>query len=97
MLSYKNKDGGIGYFSSEESDVALSAFALMEFTELKKYVNPDAKIIQGLSSFILSRKSGNGLFEVRRPYESKKHILNIPGREICMLFMHYPNWASRMK
>ncbi|CAI8769353.1 TonB-dependent receptor plug domain-containing protein [Chryseobacterium sp. IT-36CA2] len=72
MLSYKNKDGGIGYFSSEESDVALSTFALLEFTELKKYVNPDAKIIQGLSSFILSRKSGNGLFEVRRPYESKK-------------------------
>lgn len=72
MLSYKNKDGGFGYFSSEESDVALSAFALLEFTDLKKYVNPDVKIIQGLSSFILSRKSGNGLFEVRRPYESKK-------------------------
>ncbi|WP_288446818.1 TonB-dependent receptor plug domain-containing protein [uncultured Chryseobacterium sp.] len=72
MLSYKNKDGGFGYFSSEESDVALSAFALLEFTDLKKYVNPDVKIIQGLSSFILSRKNGNGLFEVRRPYESPK-------------------------
>ncbi|WP_426479245.1 TonB-dependent receptor plug domain-containing protein [Chryseobacterium sp. CBSDS_008] len=72
MLSYKNKDGGFGYFSSEESDVAISAFALLEFTALKKYVNPDVKIIQGLSSFILSRKTGNGLFEVRKPYESKK-------------------------
>lgn len=72
MLSYKNRDGGFGYFSSEESDVALSAFALLEFTDLKKYVNPDAKIIQGLSSFILSKKNANGLFEVRRPYESKK-------------------------
>lgn len=72
MLSYKNKDGGFGYFSSEESDLALSAFALLEFTDLKKYVHPDVKIIQGLTSFILSRKSGNGLFEVRKPYESKK-------------------------
>lgn len=72
MLSYKNRDGGFGYFSSEESDVALSAFALLEFMDLKKYVNPDAKIIQGLSSFILSKKNANGLFEVRRPYESKK-------------------------
>ena len=72
LLSYKNKDGGFGYFSSAESDVALSAFALLEFTELKKYVNPDAKLIQGLSSFILSKKNANGLFEVRKPYESKK-------------------------
>ncbi|MDR3023569.1 TonB-dependent receptor plug domain-containing protein [Chryseobacterium sp.] len=72
MLSHKNKDGGFGYFSSEESDVALSAFALLEFTDLKKYVNPDAKLFQGLSSFILSKKNANGLFEVRKPYESKK-------------------------
>ncbi|PTT35425.1 hypothetical protein DBR28_12310, partial [Chryseobacterium sp. HMWF028] len=72
MLSYKNSDGGFGYFNSEESDAALSAFALLEFTELKKYVNPDAKLMQGLSSFILSRKTGNGLFDVRKSYESKK-------------------------
>ena len=72
MLSYKNKDGGFGYFNSEESDVAVSAFALLEFTDLKKYVNPDAKLIQGLSSFILSKKIGNGLFEVRKEYELKK-------------------------
>ncbi|MDR6460384.1 TonB-dependent SusC/RagA subfamily outer membrane receptor [Chryseobacterium vietnamense] len=72
LLSYKNRDGGFGYFSSEESDVALSAFALLEFTGLKKYVNPDAKLIQELSSFILSKKNANGLFEVRKPYESKK-------------------------
>ncbi|SMC96420.1 TonB-dependent receptor plug domain-containing protein [Chryseobacterium sp. YR221] len=71
MLSYKNKDGGFGYFNDTESDVALSAFALLEFTDLKKYVYPDAKMIQGLSSFILSRKNANGLFEVRRWYESK--------------------------
>ncbi|RQO37589.1 hypothetical protein DBR39_11900 [Chryseobacterium sp. KBW03] len=71
MLSYKNKDGGFGYFSSEESDVALSAFALLEFTDLKKYVHPDTKLMQGLSSFILSKKNANGLFEVRRWYESK--------------------------
>lgn len=72
LLSYKNKDGGFGYFSSAESDVALSAFALLEFMELKKYVNPDAKLIKELSSFILSKKNANGLFEVRKPYESKK-------------------------
>ncbi|KAA2223939.1 TonB-dependent receptor plug domain-containing protein [Chryseobacterium sediminis] len=72
MLSYKNRDGGFGYFNSEESDVALSAFALLEFTDLKKYVNPDAKLIQGLSSFILSKKNTNGLFEVRKGYELKR-------------------------
>ncbi|TZF99306.1 TonB-dependent receptor plug domain-containing protein (plasmid) [Chryseobacterium panacisoli] len=71
MLSYKNRDGGFGYFSSGESDVALSAFALLEFTDLKKYVNPDSKLIQGLSSFILSKKNANGLFEVRKPFELK--------------------------
>lgn len=71
LLSYKNKDGGIGYFSTAESDVALSAFALLEFTGLKKYINVEPKLLQGLSSFILSKKNGTGLFEVRRGYESK--------------------------
>lgn len=71
MLSYKNKDGGFGYFNATESDVTLSAFALLEFTDLKKYVTADPKLIQGLSAFILSKKNANGLFEVRKGYESK--------------------------
>lgn len=71
MLSYKNRDGGFSYFSNSESDVALSAFALLEFRDLKKYVNVDTKLIQNLSSFILSKKNSNGLFEVRNSYEMK--------------------------
>lgn len=71
MISYKNSDGGFSYFRGSESDVSLSAFALMEFRDLKKYVNVDAKLIQNLTSFILSKKNANGLFEVRRDYESK--------------------------
>jgi TonB-dependent SusC/RagA subfamily outer membrane receptor len=71
MLSYKNRDGGFSYFSSSGSDVALSAFALLQFNDLKKYVKIDPKLIQNLSSFILSKKNSNGLFEVRRNYESR--------------------------
>lgn len=71
MLSYKNRDGGFGYFNDSESDAALSAFALLEFRDLKKYVNIDAKLIQNLTAFILSKKSQNGLFEVRKDYEMK--------------------------
>lgn len=71
MLSYKNKDGGFGYFNDAESDVALSAFALLEFKDLKKYVNIDSKLIENLTSFILSKKNANGQFEVRRNYEMK--------------------------
>lgn len=74
MLSYKNKDGGVGYFSTNESDVSLSAFALLEFTDLKKHIAVDPKLIHGLSSFILSKKGGNGLFEVRKFYESKSTV-----------------------
>lgn len=69
MLSYKNRDGGFSYFGSSESDVALSAFALLEFRDLKKYVNIDSKLIQNLTSFIMSKKNTNGTFEVRRNYE----------------------------
>ncbi|MBW7674930.1 TonB-dependent receptor plug domain-containing protein [Chryseobacterium chendengshani] len=69
MLSYKNKDGGFRYFNNSESDVSLSALALLEFKALKKYVDVDAKLIQNLSTFILSKKNTNGQFEVRRTYE----------------------------
>jgi len=69
MLAYKGRDGGFGYFSSSESDAAVSAFALLEFSDLKKYVPIDQRIIQKLTSFILSRKNQNGTFEVRKSYE----------------------------
>ncbi|MET3536168.1 TonB-dependent receptor plug domain-containing protein [Chryseobacterium limigenitum] len=69
MLSYKNRDGGFGYFNSAESDVAISAFALLEFRDLKKYVDIDSKLIQNLTNFILSKKNQNGIFEVRKSYE----------------------------
>ncbi|PIF46564.1 TonB-dependent SusC/RagA subfamily outer membrane receptor [Chryseobacterium sp. 52] len=71
MLNYKNRDGGFGYFNTSESDAAVSAFALLEFRDLKKYVNIDPKIIQNLTSFILSKKNQNGIFEVRKNYEMK--------------------------
>ncbi|WP_300685976.1 TonB-dependent receptor plug domain-containing protein [Chryseobacterium sp.] len=71
MLSYKNKDGGFGYFNSTASDITLSAFALLVFKDLKKHVTTDPKLIEGLSAFILSKKNANGLFEVRKEYESK--------------------------
>lgn len=70
MLSYKNGDGGFSYFASSESDVALSAFALLEFRDLKKYVDIDPKIISNLISFIRSKKNRNGIFEVKRSYET---------------------------
>ncbi|MEC3875596.1 TonB-dependent receptor plug domain-containing protein [Chryseobacterium salviniae] len=69
MLSYKNRDGGFSYFGSSESDVALSAFALLEFKDLKKYINIEPKIIQDLTAFIISKKNQNGIFEVKRNYE----------------------------
>lgn len=69
MLSYKNRDGGFSYFGSSDSDVALSAFALLEFRDLNKYVTVDAKLLQNLSTYILSKKNSKGLFEVRQSYE----------------------------
>lgn len=72
MLAYKGKDGGFGYFNSSESDAAVSAFALLEFNDLKKYVPVDQRIIQNLTSFILSRKNQNGTFEVRKSYEMQR-------------------------
>ncbi|MFC3158609.1 TonB-dependent receptor plug domain-containing protein [Chryseobacterium arachidis] len=69
MLSYKNKDGGFGYFNASESDASVSAFALLEFMDLKKYVDIDPKIITDLTAFILSKKKYNGIFEVRKSYE----------------------------
>lgn len=87
MLSYKNKDGGFGYFNDAESDVALSAFALLEFKDLKKYVNIDSKLIESLTSFILSKKNTNGQFEVRRSYEMKYPYSNYSwARNMYVLF-----------
>jgi hypothetical protein len=57
MLSYKNRDGGFTYFGSSESDVALSAFALLEFKDLKKYVNIEPKIILILPLLFYPKKS----------------------------------------
>ena len=77
MLSYKNDDGGFGYFNTSESDAALSAFALLEFTGLKKYVTADPKLIQKLAAFILSKKETTGLFKVRAGYEINRPMTDL--------------------
>ncbi len=64
LINYQLDDGGFGYFSSSESQNGVTAYAISEFTDLKKVIDVNPNIISKAVAFLLKRRDGIGLFKV---------------------------------
>eukprot|EP01129_Flabellula_baltica_P009970 TRINITY_DN4157_c0_g1_i1.p1 TRINITY_DN4157_c0_g1~~TRINITY_DN4157_c0_g1_i1.p1 ORF type:complete len:1410 (-),score=334.03 TRINITY_DN4157_c0_g1_i1:2-3844(-) len=66
LVGYECKKGGYDWFGSDPASEVLTAYGIMEFTELKE-VRPDLvdeNMLKRTISWLLSRRDGNGSFEV---------------------------------
>ena len=64
LIKYKVADGGFEWFGRSPSIPALSAYALLQFTEMSKVTQQlvDPNIISGLRVYLASSKDGKGGF-----------------------------------
>ena len=63
LISFKTKEKGYEWFGGSPAHEGLSAYGLMQFTEMSQVTSfVDDKMVSDLKDFLLSRKDGKGLF-----------------------------------
>lgn len=60
LAAYEVKGGGFDWYGNPPAQETLSAFGLVQFTELKGYVNVDQKMVERTKSWLISRKDSIG-------------------------------------
>lgn len=62
LANYKSKDGGYEWYGGNPGNEALTAYGLLQFHEMKKYVDIDKKEFEKMKNWLLSRKDNQGGF-----------------------------------
>ncbi len=72
LISFETKEGGFEWFGHTPPHETLTAYGILEFTEMKEvYQGVDQKMIDRTVEWVLSRKDGNGGFhKSKKGYDS---------------------------
>jgi hypothetical protein len=63
LVSFKTKEKGYEWFGESPAHESLSAYGLMQFTEMSKVTSfVDSGMVKDLKQWLVSRKTGKGLF-----------------------------------
>jgi alpha-2-macroglobulin-like protein len=63
LVSFKTKEKGYEWFGESPAHEALSAYGLMQFTEMSQVTSfVDSTMVSDLKDWLVSRKDGSGLF-----------------------------------
>ena len=68
LISYETKENGYEWFGNTPPHEGLTAYGLMEFTQMSKVYNVDEKMLKRTQDWLLSRRDGKGGFELRKDY-----------------------------
>lgn len=64
LVSYETKENGYEWFGGTPAHEALTAYGLLEFTDMRKvYSGVDAKMLDRTAEFLMKRKDNQGGFE----------------------------------
>lgn len=67
LAAYETKEHGFEWYGSTPPHEALSAYGLLEFTEMKEvYEGVDQQMLQRTAAWLLSRRNGKGGFKQNR-------------------------------
>ncbi|KOS05818.1 hypothetical protein AM493_07035 [Flavobacterium akiainvivens] len=62
LKNYESKGGGFEWYGGNPGHEALTAYGLLQFHEMKDFVNVDAEMVKRATKWLYSRKNGNGGF-----------------------------------
>ncbi len=60
LLTFQSTSGGFGWFGGSTGDVVLTAYALMQLSDMEKVCTIDAEIVQQTRQWLLSRQGDDG-------------------------------------
>ena len=86
LIGFECKGGGYEWFGSDPGHDALTAYGLMEFTDMSQVRDVDSAMLQRTKKWLLEQRDGKG------GYLRKTHTLHtwLPEPEVCYA---YDTWA----
>lgn len=62
LVGFETKMGGFEWFGNTPPHEALTAYGLLEFTDMQEFIKVDQAMLKRTRNFLLSRRDGNGGF-----------------------------------
>jgi len=64
LIGFETAQNGFEWFGHTPPHEALTAYGLMEFTDMQEFIDVDKKMLARTKQFLLSRRDGNGTFNL---------------------------------
>jgi len=64
LIGYETPEKGFEWFGHAPAHEALTAYGLLEFTDMQEFLAVDAKMLERTKQFLLSRRDGQGGFKL---------------------------------
>lgn len=79
LKNYESKDGGFEWYGGNPGNEALTAYGLLQFNEMKEFINIDQKLIERSMKWMDSRKDAAGGFKqnpAKYGFSGIKYVVN---------------------
>ena len=77
LIGFETKEDGFEWFGNTPPHEALTAYGLLEFTDMKEFIDVDPKMLERTRKFLLSRRDGKGGFMIQnRGYDQFASVPN---------------------
>lgn len=64
LVGFETSENGFEWFGHAPAHEALTAYGLLEFTDMQEFVQVDKKMLQRTLDFLLKKRDGNGGFKI---------------------------------
>lgn len=77
LIGFETAENGFEWFGKTPAHEALTAYGLLEFTDMKEFVNVDDRMLARTKKFLLDRRDGKGTFNiVKNGYDAFASVPN---------------------
>ncbi len=86
LIGFETADNGFEWFGHTPPHEALTAYGLLEFTDMQQFIEVDQKMLERTKQFLLKRRDGNGSFSlINRGLDA---FASVPGK-IANIYIVY--------
>ncbi|SHN43828.1 TonB-dependent receptor plug domain-containing protein [Chitinophaga sp. CF418] len=64
LIGFETAENGFEWFGKTPAHEALTAYGLLEFTDMQEFINVDKNMLARTKKFLLSRRDGKGTFNI---------------------------------
>ena len=86
LIGFETSENGFEWFGHAPAHEALTAYGLLEFTDMQAFLDVDKKMMERTKAFLLKRRDGNGGFQMKSG--GYDQFASVPGK-IANIYIVY--------